>query len=212
MRLVGRGLFATVVAFLVCGPARAEAAPISISAGLLSPGTFNFGGTFGTDNDVALIYFSLAGTSDLTAQMTSHVATPAGFDPILTLFGAGTDFLGGFDYLTDTDTGLLLATLAAGNYLLAVTQFNNYYTPGNGFDYDAAVNGQFTSALFGPAAGCSAFVAYDGSCRSPQFAGTLSLPTQAVPEPGTLALVVCGGAALVGWHRRQRARAPKRRA
>jgi hypothetical protein len=213
----GHGLLVVLVACLSLMPVRTEAAPIEL--GTVSSGNFAISGVFGADNDVALIFLSLFGTAVVSAEITSHLdAVDPGFDPILTLLGPGTDFLGDYDYLFDASEGFIEAvTLSAGNYVLALTQYHNYYFPGAGFEYAAAVNGRFTYDFFAvdadgdgvPDTPCSAFVAFDGGCRSPNFAGTLSVQpedvVQPVPEPGSLFLLMAGGAALLarprGWRR-----------
>jgi hypothetical protein len=139
----------------------------------------------------------------VSAEMTSHLATPAGFDPILTLFGPGSEFRGEFDFFTENAFGFLdPVPLSAGNYVLALTQYNNIYAFNGGFEQDEAENGRFTYALFGTAeTNCDAFVAFDGQCRTANFAGTVSIQPENVPEPGSLALLMVGGAALLARRR-----------
>jgi hypothetical protein len=190
---------------------RANAATITLAD--LSPGVIGFSGTFDTDNDVALVTFTVSTTSPITATSTGHLGPTSGFDPIFTLFGPGTDFLGSFDFLGDWDSDAgtpLTATLDPGTYLLAITQYNNYYSPSDHrFDYDNAPGGLFTRAVFGPDSTCEAFVDFEGGCRSNAFAGTISgesvAPTT-VPEPGTMGLLSLGGAALLARGRHRRAR------
>jgi hypothetical protein len=225
MPLVGRGL--RVVLLLACLgliPARAEAGLITLNPGAPdSSGTFTFSGIFSADNDVAVIYLNLLGDAVLSAGLTSHLETPAGFDPILTLFGevaGGSGFLGTYEWLAEGGFGFLdPLTLTAGNYVLAVTQYSNLYNFAGGFEYDAAPNGLFTRDLFGdldfdgnPDVPCAAFVAFDGGCRTPAFAGTVTIEPenvpQPVPEPGSLTLLALGGAALLARRTRRTRAAP----
>ena len=203
----GQSLLVFLVACLSLMPARAEAATIDL--GTASGTTFDFSGFFGADNDVALIFLSLSGTAVVSAEMTSHLDTPAGFDPILTLFGPGSEFRGSFDFLTENAFGLLdPVTLPAGNYVLALTQYNNFYAFNGGFEYDGANSGELTSILSGGITACAEFVAIDANgepeCRTANFAGTVSIEPENVPEPGSLALLMAGSAALLLRRRRWR--------
>lgn len=200
----GHALLVVLVACLGLVPARAAAE--TIDHGTFSSGTFDFSGEFTFDNDIALIYLSLFDTAVVSAEMTSHLDAPAGFDAILTLFGPGTDFLGAYDYLSENAFGFLdPVTLSAGTYLLAISHDLNYYFPGSGFDYDGAENrGLLTFDLSGGGTACSEFVAWDGGCRSRQFAGSLNIQPETVPEPGSLVLLMAGGAALLARRRRWR--------
>lgn len=215
MGLFGRVAVVLVVACLGLFPARSEAATITIPLGSPGFGTTTFNGTFTADNDVALISFGLSTTSLVTADITSHLQTPAGFDPILTLFSPGTDFMGGFDFLLEDTAGLISALLGPGNYLLAITQYSNFYVPfQNRFDFDAAVNGAFTKALFdsNDTLACDDFIAFDFNtltpvCRTGAFAGSLTV--QSIPEPATLSLLAVGAAAIaVRRQRRKRSAKP----
>lgn len=215
MRFLGRGLLVCLVVCLGLFPTRAEAATITIPLDTLSAGSFDFSETFDQDNDVALISFSLSAAATVSIEMTSQTATPAGFDPILTLFRPGTDFMGSFDRLSDSESGMLDALLSAGDYLLAITQYNNFYVDGeNRFDFDAALNGAFTKMLFDPldTVPCGEFVAFDFTadapeCRTAAFAGSLTVEPELVPEPGAIVLLALGGTAM-GLRRRHRKRRP----
>jgi hypothetical protein len=216
MRSVGRGLLVFLVVCFGLLPVRAEAATIAIPLGNLDPGSFAFSGTFNQDNDVALIAFEVDQPLLFSVEITSHLSgTPPGFEPYLTLFVPGSDFQpdpggGSFDFFRDSDTGLP-DTLDPGEYLLALTQFDNRYSPGVGFDY--ALDPTFTLTLadiFGvdAPAGCEGFLAIDffgqtAECRTGTFAGALSVQSQDAPEPGTLSLLAIGGAALAARRRRR---------
>jgi hypothetical protein len=210
MRFFGRSMVVAVVVCLSLIPSPSEASIISIPLGSPAPGANPFNGTFTADNDVALISFALNTTTLVTADVTSQFQTPAGFDPVLTLFGPGTDFMGGFDFMFDDTTGSIASLLGPGSYLLAITQYSNFYVPfQNRFDFDAAVNGAFTQALFDPTGSlpCSSFVAFDFNtltpqCRTGSFDGTLNIPS--APEPAALALLALGAAAGVIRRRRSR--------
>lgn len=221
MPLYGRSLPVVVLfACLVLLPARADADIITV----VPNADGSFGVTFGADNDVALIYLSLLGPAFVTFNITSHLdPTEPGFDPILTFFTAGgsqftpPDSSDSYDFLFDSFTGsfdssqedLALffpsGTLAAGNYLLAVTQYDNYFnlSPDGGFGtFTYAADSLFTCGPIperDPA--CTGFLAWDGTSRSPEFAGLLTIEAenvpQPVPEPGSLTLLALGSAALL---------------
>ena len=215
MRFLGRCSLVFVVVCLVLVPARSEASMITLDQGTLSSGSFGFSGTFTADNDIALIYFALPTTASFSVQITSNLTgTPPGFDPYLSLLtSGGTDFLG-FGYLADQESGLP-NTLASGSYLLALTQYDNRFTPGSGFDYDADPLFTLTLAtIFGVAVpgGCQGFLAIDfiGSateCRTGSFAGSLVVQTATAPEPGSLSLLALGATAWIARQRRRRGRA-----
>jgi hypothetical protein len=206
---VGRCLL--VVALLACLvliPARADADIITVTPNVDG----SFGGTFGADNDVALIYLSLLGPAFVSFSITSHLdLTESGFDPILTFFTAGgTQFTplgsgdsydplfesvtGSFDS-NQEDLGLFFPNvfsgglMAAGDYLVAISHdLNNFDLATGGFLYDGAAEGQLTNDLrsFGIGANCGAsdFVSGFGQpCRTRNFAGSLTIESEDVPQP-----------------------------
>jgi hypothetical protein len=227
---VGRGLLIVVVlACLVSLPVRADAEIIK----LVTPNADgSFAGTFDNDNDVALISFVLQSSALVTVNMTSHLDL-IGFDPLLTLFGRLADIeTGDFEH-EGNQYGLVLESnfgdigvldfnvpgfveggmLLAGNYLLAVTQYDNFFDRSADGDVGSFAHHQdpfFTcgGVLPGePDGGC--FVSFEGTPRSPEFAGTLTIESedvpQPVPEPGSLTLLALGSAALLaGRGRRSR--------
>jgi PEP-CTERM motif len=237
MRPVGRGLLiVALLACLVSLPTRADADIITITPNADG----SFGGTFSADNDVALIYLSLLGPAFVTFNITSHLELiEPGFDPILTFFTAGgtqftppdsgdsydplfASFDGSFAsnhedlalFFPDVFSG---GTMAAGNYLLAVTQYENSFNLSSvegevgGFQYDA--DSRFTCGpLETRDPECTGFLAFDGTSRSQEFAGSLTIEPedvpQPVPEPGSLTLLALGSAALLARRARVRRRTP----
>jgi hypothetical protein len=230
MRLRGRlWLVALVLCLVGLIPARGEAALIDVTPtafGTVSSGPYLLDGTFVKDNDIALFSFSLTSTATVTAELTSFLcnepdgmcedSTVRGFDPILTLLSDDSAYTlqGSAVSVTGNDPFTLPLTLGPGDYLLAITQYNNFYsgTTGGAFDNDTLAS--FTKAFFDieNLAPCPDFIAFvppdEGldpapECRNKSFAGTLTIESTAVPEPGTLTLLALGGSALIARRRRR---------
>ena len=215
MRLRRHFLRVGVFVCLILIPGTSGAAPIlHPSLGTLLPGSSSVLGdddpatVFTHDNDIAFFEFSVGAETTITATM----ASPAGFLPILTLFGDGNQYQAKWNFLKDSDSGPLVATLSAGTYLLALTQFNNYFSTADGrFDFDLDGDGLFTKELFDPddTLPCDGFVAPGVNladppeCRTAAYFGTLA--TEATtPEPATLSLVALGATALLVRRRTRR--------
>ena len=196
-----------VVCLLLCAtliPTHAHAALIHKFVDTSSASTA-FNGEFAYDNDLALLYFTLSTPSMISAEVTS------GFDSVLTLFvdfptGADTDpeFDGTYWFAFDRTSSTLEATpLGAGNYVLALTQYDKYFSPISGFDYDGDTDAArfFTRLTSDCETGFGAFESAE--CGTGVFSGTLTVEpvVQPAPEPGTLSLLALGGAA-AAWRRR----------
>lgn len=170
-------------------------------------------GALTSDDGVGLIEFDV---EDIPAHVTARsysyaggtladgtVIGAGGFDPILSLFDAGTGALVGFDndgvdVPEDPETGADFDALFEqglpidpGSYVLAVTQYDNFPagdTLAEGFDEAGEPN--FTS-VFGCDAGT--FCDFTGASRSPSYAVDVTIAP--VPLPAAAWLL---GAALAG--------------
>jgi hypothetical protein len=219
MRLFGRVLLVLAVVCLL--PVRSEAALMDVTpivlGNPLDPGTYNLSGSFANDNDIAVYAFTLSATSTITAELTSFLcpdgtancdSTDRGFDPILTLLDAATlEKLAEAASLTGNDPFALMEPLDEGDYLLAITQFHNFYLGAGIFEHDDLT--AFTQSFFEDPRNpleCADFIAAtpDPECRNNRFAGTLIVESTGVPEPGTLSLLALGGAAVAAQRRRRR--------
>lgn len=181
-------LFSAAASLLIA--TQAQAAAVSLS------------GTFTRDDEVRLLSFSTAATGLVTIETFGYaggtdaagmVVAPGGFDPVFALFSSDGILLGfGDDGATRTDpvTGaafdaLLAITLTAGNYVVAISQFDNFAIgPDDAAGFLEAGNATFTAAY-----GCAAgrFCGLDGADRNGGF--NISVSGATVPEPTTLALV-----------------------
>lgn len=205
--------FARVVVLgLVCAlsPRGADAAVITLEA-ISGLGTFTPGGTLGSDEDVALLSFTVLEDGTLFTARTTSFAQ-GGFDPYLALFTAA-GFIHTYEDPADpgaiypalsvdldTENGdwddVLSLSLAAGSYTLAVLQYGNELLS----DQLIEVSGTPGFTLGdSPPPGCSAFLGFDGVCRTGEFGLNVGLtsaapPPAPVPEPATLTLFGIGAA------------------
>ncbi|MEM7043214.1 MAG: DVUA0089 family protein [Pseudomonadota bacterium] len=204
-----KSAFGLALGFLMISPAMAV--PFTLPE--TSLGNFQF------DNDVEQFDFSIGIGAVVTIETVSFlggdsVSDPVvplpggGFDPILTLYDSTGTVLA-FNDDIDTPGGdwdaLIELTLDPGIYTVALTQYINFFDGdvgdniSNGFLFDGPSD-NFTGPLFGCSNG--SFCADGGENRSSFYAVNFS--AQAVPEPGTLALL---GFGLVGagvFYRRRR--------
>jgi hypothetical protein len=186
-------------------------------------GSFSFTGAFAGDDDVALIFFTLDEPSTVTAITYSYAggtqadgnAVPAGgFDPMLTLFSeAGLKLADNDDGIGapfDPNTGdafdaELSVVLAAGAYVLALTQYDNF-SLGDLADGFAESGNPFFTALYGCSNGqfCDESGNPPFDNRTSAWALDLLNVTTAVPEPGVVAALGLGLGGLGAWERRRR--------
>ena len=127
---------------------------LSLSS-IASAASYTFSGNIVNHNDVIKVNFSLAGAASnvrvWTDSFLANASNPSGtnFDPITALWNADTGTrLGQNDdnatispsTQTKFDSGFLLPTLAAGNYIFTMAAYNNFSNSGflsGGFNFDS---------------------------------------------------------------------------
>jgi hypothetical protein len=177
-------------------------------------GVLSFNGSFTADDNVQLLPFTESSPSLVTLQTSSYAA--GGFDPIVTVFDATGLLIGqnddGVGVPPDPSTGealdaLLTLSLTPGQYVVSITQFDNFAvgpTLADGFVESGL--GNFTAALFD--CGAPNFCDVTGSARTSQWALTISAQAVGVSEPSTMALFTVSlacfgtviGARILGRH------------
>lgn len=202
----------------------AVALALALFGGAAKSSTQGFQGQLARDNALVLFQFTLATPGDLRVTSFSHsgglngagsTVPEGGFAPVLALFDAGGDLLG-FNAGSSNacvgpgsfcwDARLQLSGLAAGSYLLVLSQDDNVPLgspipvddPASA--YSRYAEPHYTAAYLGqPEDGSLNFVRVDGSLRTGLWALDVQVDAlvSQVPEPPTALLLAIGGVGLV---------------
>jgi hypothetical protein len=185
------------------------------TAGAASAGIITFEGSFTADDQVQLFYYSVQTTGEVTVSTTSFAG--GGFSPILTLFDSTGAYLFDEDgYGSNSDAIMSWNSVAGAQYIIALTQYDNYANQPNltdGFMRDG--QGNYTAEPpFNPEVPGGSFLLPGPEQRTGnwavQFQAADELELEAsIPEPSTL-VTVAGALIFTAWvGRRQRARRSK---
>lgn len=186
---------------------------------------FSFTGNFTQDDNVQLFNFTVGAPSSVTLRTWSYAGgvnahgqsiARGGFDPILALFDSAGNFVAQNDDggcgLVGTDLSgecwdtFLTASLGAGDYTVAVMQYDNFANGPNlsdGFERDGT--GNFTPGFSGCSANQSSFEDVSGGAfcgRDSHWAFDILNVAEAVvvgngvPEPSTWAMMLLGFGAI----------------
>lgn len=181
---------------------------------------YSFTGNFTHDNDVQLFGFTVGATSHVILETWSYAGgvnaagqtiARGGFDPILAVFDSSGTLInqnddGGYPARAFDlsgcawDTYLDLGTLAAGNYQVAVMQYNNFSNGSLAAGFARDGQGDFTAAYTGHTSGLfwdvsnSNYDHRDGHWAF-DILGVEEAVQHGVPEPFSILFL---GTALVG--------------
>lgn len=200
-----------LVAGLLAWPMGARAAPM----------LWSFAGSLAQDDEVQVFALHLPGPAQVTLRTLSYaggtdalgmLVPRGGFDPVLALFDASGTLLaqnddGGADVPADALTGatfdaFLVLTLAAGDYTLAVAQFDNLALGPTLVDgFERTGQGAFTTG-FGCPDAQPAFNDVSGMAGCGRSAAFAVEVAALVPEPASATLLLGPVLAMAARRRR----------
>jgi len=168
---------------------------IALAAPQAFAANFTFAGSFTRDDQANLYQFSITAPATVSILTTSYSA--GGFSPVLSLFDSqNTNLLVGRDSGLDHANGeaSLSVALTTGNYIFALTQYDNLATGPRLSDGFLRTGAPTFTSEFGTGAG--PFLNIDGDQRTGNFAlevSNVASATSAAPEPSNVALAMLGG-------------------
>jgi hypothetical protein len=193
------------------------------------PQDFTFSGNFMDDDDVLIFNFSVAAPSSVTVLSSSWQSpSGGGFDPILSLFDSsgllvdsqddggvsGAQLVNGVSYDYGVWDSYYTVTLDAGDYSIAITQYNNFPISTalvDGFEHEGNPNFTFDFGYGGATQPMFNGIWDDNDPRTSfwrfhllnvETVEVIDPNPGAVPEPATLALIGAGLLAAAGLRRR----------
>lgn len=171
----------------------------SFSAPVLHGASFSFTDTLLKDDDLRLFKFTLSNSGVVDLRTNSYAT--GGFSAVLSLFDVrDSNLLIGRDNGVDSSTGeaVLSLSLSAGQYLLAMTVFDNLAAGPRLSDGFLRAGDPFFTREFGSPGNTGSFLNIDGQPRSGRFTLLINDVTtaEAVPEPGSIMLTSLGALSL----------------
>ena len=168
---------------------------IALAAPQAFAANFTFAGSFTRDDQANLYQFSV--TAPATVSILTMSYSAGGFSPVLSLFDSQN-----MNLLVGRDSGLdhvngeasLSLALTTGNYIFALTQYDNLATGPRLADGFLRTGDPTFTSEFGT--GDGPFLDIDGAQRTGDFALEISnvvSATAVVPEPANMALAMLGG-------------------
>ncbi|NUZ04817.1 DVUA0089 family protein [Piscinibacter koreensis] len=195
------------------------AAGLAATAQAASADAYTARGSFARDDDVRFFSLTVSTAGLVTATSIGYAGGTGvngqtigrgGFDTMLYLYSSAGSLLAqsddGVNAATDPVTGLaadagLSIVLGIGNYLLALTQYDNSALGDLSAGFFNAGAGNFTPALSGNCPATS-FCDWTGNARTANWALNITGVTS-IPEPASLGLAFAG-LAVAGLLRRRR--------
>lgn len=197
------------------------AVALCTSLGAAQAASFTLTGSFTQDDQVALFTLTLDSADTLNVRSLGYAGgtdtngvqrLAGGFDTMAFLYNAGGTLIAqsddGVGVATDPVTGLAAdaafsIALPAGQYTLALTQYDNFALGALSAGFSQAGTGNFTPGM-SPTCTASSFCDWSGASRTGQWALAIT-GVSAVPEPGSFALMLGGAIGLLALRRRRAA-------